>query len=133
MQEYQAIKHLIVSEEERNGTMYCEFQDPNSRQVIRSEAKMKYKNSKRRQVEHIAHSSMFFAMRTELMSALTKVLGTGYVGYTIRRMVFAMLPDSPSATPKGQAHDGNERKAAVVEAFNKIKQHFHQRCFQTVP
>lgn len=126
MQEYQDIKHLIVSEKEQKGTIYCEFQDPNSRQVFRSQAKIKYKHSKMREVEHIAHSSAFYAMRIELMNALTKALGTGYFGNAVRRMVYAILPNSPSPTPKGQAYNDHERKAAVVEAFKKIKNQFNQ-------
>ncbi len=126
MQEYQDIKHLIVSEEERNGMMYCEFRDPNSRQIFPSEAKMAYKHSKMREVEHIAKSSAFYAMRIELMNALTKTIGTGYVGHAVRRMVYAMLPNSPSPTPTGEAYNEHERKAAVVAAFKKIKHNFYQ-------
>ncbi|MGB1204935.1 MAG: hypothetical protein ACPG5B_04765 [Chitinophagales bacterium] len=126
MQEYKDIKHLIVSQKEENGTMFCEFQDPSSQQIIRSEAKMKYKSSKRREVEHIAHSSAFYAMRIELMNALTKTIGTGYFGHAVRRMVYAMLPDSPSASPKGKAYNDHERKVAVVAAFKKVKNQFNQ-------
>ncbi len=122
---YNAIKHLVYREKETDGTMFCEFKDPDSENIIKSQARVNRIDTKDKQVEHVVHTQAYYFFRSTVMETLYKVLGTGVIGNTVRQVVYRIFPSSPAPNPSDRPYTTYELQQATIEAFKRVSSGFY--------
>lgn len=116
---YDMIQPLIVSAELEGNTMFCEFQTPEG-QIIESQARIKRVKSIQSDVERNVKRIMVNQARRSASRFLRSALGGGMLGRTGSSVIRSMT----QADNLGMKYSGEEKNAAVVDAFQRVAEHF---------
>lgn len=125
---YENIEHLIYKADEDDGMMYCQFKDPNTDAIVKSQARIERVAGTQKRVEHIAKSNAFFFLRSQLMNAIYKLLGSNLFSHTVRQMAWEFVPKSPTLSDDDEdgKYSESEKREAITEAFRRIASQFER-------
>lgn len=100
--------------------MVCEFEIPGSEEVVESTSNIRRINSVQSQVSRTAKRTVTNQLRRVASRTLRSVLGGGILGRT-GTVVFNSAARSSGV---GRGYSKEEKQAAIVDAFTKVKDHF---------
>lgn len=123
---YEAISHLIVKADEDDGIMYCQFKDPSSEAIVKSQAQITRTAGAGKRAQHIAKTNAFYFLRSQLMNGIYNLLGSNLFSHTVRQMAWEFIPKSPDLHDDDEGYDEQAKEEAIVEAFRRVAGQFER-------
>ena len=120
---YELIQSLILSEEVNGSRMTCQFEVPGTQEVIESSASIKRDKGMMSQIQKRVTRTISSRARVSASRMVRGILGGGMLGRIGSQVVNTASRGVTQDLTRG--FSSGEKQAAVVEAFNKVAQHFH--------
>ena len=120
---YELIQSLVISAEADGSKMVCEFEVPESQEVIPSSAMIKRDKSVAGQIKQRVTRTVTSRARVSTSRLVRNILGGGMLGRIGSQAVNTATRGVTQDLNRGYSSD--EKEAAIVEAFSKVAKHFH--------
>lgn len=120
---YELIQPLIISEDANGSKMVCQFEIPGTDDIIESSATIKRDKGMMSQIQKRVTRTVSSRARVSASRMVRGILGGGMLGRIGSQVVNTASRGVTQDLNRGFSAD--EKQMAVVEAFNKVAQHFH--------
>jgi hypothetical protein len=117
---YDALRPLIHREEPAAGTMTVVFRCPESGVEATASAPIRAGQGLRSAAARSVKRNLWHSLRTAVLGAIHSVLGHGIGGRVASEVTGQAMADAQ----RGQEHTADDRRAAVVAAFERVQSSF---------